>query len=56
MKDAILGGLLIFRRQELVEHAVERGEFADFVVADQVDTVKTGADGFQSAQVTVIAR
>src|ERR1019366_3574416 len=29
MNDSIPSGLLVFGRQELVEHAVERGEFAD---------------------------
>src|ERR1019366_4174782 len=55
VKDTILGGFLVFGRQKLVEHAVQRGELADFVVADQVDAVKTGAEGFQAAQVAVIA-
>ena len=55
MNHTIPGGLLVFGRQELVEHAVERGEFADFVVVDQVDTVKAGSDGFQAAQIAVIA-
>src|SRR5208337_3644192 len=50
----ILGGLLVFRRQELVEHAIERGELADFVVADQIDTVKSGGEGIEPAQVAVI--
>ena len=56
MHDSIFSRLLVFGRQELVEHAVEGGEFADFVVADQVDAVKSGAEGFQAAQVAVIAK
>ncbi len=56
LRHAILGGLLVLGRQELVEHTVECGKLADFVVADQIDTVKAGGDSFQSAQVAVVAK
>ena len=55
MNHTILGRLLVFGRQELIEHAVEGGEFADLVVADQIDTVKAGGEGFETAQIAVIA-
>ena len=56
MDDAVFGGLLILRRQELVEHAVERGKLADLSIADQVDTVKASAEGLQSLHVAVVAK
>jgi len=54
MQHTILRGLLFLGRQELVEHAIERGKFANPAVGDQVDTVKPRADGLEAAQVTVI--
>src|SRR5580658_6963189 len=56
MNHSVFGGLLILRRQELVEHAVERGKLADLPVADQVDTVKASAEGLQSLHVAVVAK
>src|SRR3979490_1183387 len=55
MNDTVLRGFLILGRQELVEHPVEAGEFADFVVGNQVDAVQTAGDGFESAAIAVVA-
>ena len=55
MTHTILGGLLVFGRQKLVEHAVERGEFTNFGVGNQINAVEPDAERFQAAQIAVIA-
>ena len=55
MHNAIFGGLLVFGWQEFVQHVVHGRELANFVVADEVDAVETGVDGFEAAQIAVIA-
>src|ERR1700722_16402546 len=56
MNHSIFSWLLILWWQELVKHAIQRGELADFFVAHQVDAVETGGERFESAQVAVITK
>ena len=55
VEDALLSRFLIFGRKELMQHAVQAGEFADFIVRDQVDAVETTGDGFEASTVAMVA-